>query len=117
MDVKVPKPRELVITADLLRQAAPAPPAPERDPLTKVIHVSPGTIRENYTAIQEGRPHDVKPAVVVKFGSETIHAFRVDILGPSRILQNDTNGLQNGARVWIETEAEIDLHTTRQDAT
>lgn len=125
MDVKVPAPRELVITADVIRNT-PVPTEedilrahgklpPKEVPLTKVIHVSPGTIRDNYTAMQEGRPHDIKPAIVVAFGKEKIHAYRVDILGPSRILQNDLNSLQNGARVWIETEAEVDLHTTRQD--
>jgi len=125
MSTHVPAPSELVITADLIRNT-PVPTEedilrahgklpPKEIPLTKFIHVSPGTIKDNYTAIKEGRPDDVQPAIVVGFAGQKVHAFKVDILGPCRILQNDVRQLVDGARVWIETEAEIDIFTTRQD--
>lgn len=91
------------------------PEVSSEKPLTKVIHVSPSTIRDNYTAMQEGRPQDVKPAIVIWFADQKVNAYHVDVLGPSRIVQNE-QGLKNGARVWIETEAEIDIFTTRHDA-
>ena len=98
------------ITAETIRDSAP----PKEIPLTKYIHVSPNTIRDNWTAEQEGRPQDIKPAIVVGFADQKINAYHVDILGPSRMIQNQ-KGLANGARVWIETEAEIDIFTTRKD--
>ena len=119
MSAQVPVPVELTvhhklfeITAENIREAA----APKEIPLTKVIHVSPSTIRDNFTAIQEGRPNDIKPAIVVGFAEQKLLAFRVDILGPCRILQNDVRQLVDGARVWIETEAEVDIFTTRQES-
>lgn len=81
--------------------------------VTKVIHVSPGTIKSNYDAIKAGKLDDVRPAIVVEVGGQKIHAYRIAIQGPCTILQNDEHISASGARVWIETEADLELETTR----
>jgi len=113
--------KDFEITADIIRDT-PVPTQddilrahgrlpPKQIPLTKYIHVSPGTIRDNYTAEQEGRVNDIKPAIVVAVADKEILAYHVEILGPCRLIQRQ-QGLPNGARVWIETEAEVDIFIT-----
>lgn len=78
--------------------------------VTKQIKVSPSIIQENYRRIESGHPELCRPAIVILLpGQKPIEAYRVDILGPSRIVQNDETPHPTGARVWIETEAEIEL--------
>ena len=79
---------------------------------TKVIRVNPSVIHSNYLAMEQGRPQDCKPAIVVELPGRTISAYRVEVLGPSVVVQNDVKLSVSGARVWIETQAEIEIHLT-----
>lgn len=49
-----------------------------------------------------------RPVYTIKHGGETIYARRLTINGPSECVA-DTNQLSCGARVWIETKAELHL--------
>jgi hypothetical protein len=47
-----------------------------------------------------------KPCIIVKTPRGATHYSRVEILGPSTVIQSLTPG-RHGVRAWIETEAEV----------
>lgn len=69
----------------------------------KIIHVNQNIIR-----------HNVKnktniPPCRIQIGHETKYCSTVKINGPSKMIYNNDDPLDCGARLWIETDAEIEL--------
>lgn len=69
--------------------------------MKKLIHVNMHVIRSN----QKYGLND--PVITVKTYKDNTYAHEVDILGPSRVVYSPDKPLPCGARVWIETEAEV----------
>ena len=78
----------------------------------KRIHVNMHRIRSNL------RHNKNEPVVVVRhYSSEKVKTPRlteyghsVEISGPSKIIYSKDDPLKCGARVWIETDAEVIVH-------
>jgi len=69
------------------------------------IHVNQHVIRSN-------KKHDEnKPVITIKKGSKNTYCHEVEVKGPSRIIYggNDKPLLYCGARVVIETEADVEI--------
>lgn len=67
----------------------------------KIIHV-------NKNIIQYNSKHKVNlPVCRVSEGNKTKYGRTVDILGPSRMVYNPDAPLRCGAKLWIETNADI----------
>ena len=48
-----------------------------------------------------------EPVLTIKEGKSNNYCHEVDILGPSKLVYRPDKPLSCGARVWIETDAEI----------
>lgn len=72
-------------------------------PLKKIIHVNQHVIKRNRLTGEN------EPPLTVKIKGKSHPAHTVEILGPSRVVHSPHNPLSCGARVWIETHAEINL--------
>lgn len=72
----------------------------------KYIHVNQHKIRAN---LKHGTN---EPVITVKEGKTNRYGHAVDILGPSRVVYGGSEApiLPCGARVVIETEAEVVIH-------
>ena len=70
----------------------------------KRIHVNQHKIRAN------AKHGTNEPVLTVKQGKSNRYAHAVDILGESRVVYSPDKPLSCGAKVWIETEAEVLLH-------
>lgn len=68
-----------------------------------IIHVNQHAIRRN---IKLGVP---EPVLTVKTYKSNLYAHEVDIKGPSRVVYSPHKPLSCGARVWIETESEVEI--------
>ena len=68
-----------------------------------IIHVNQHVIKRN------GKTGDREPTLTVKQGRKNTYAHEVVINGPSRVVYSPDKPLNCGAKVWIETEAEVDL--------
>lgn len=66
-----------------------------------IIHVNQHAIRRNIK--QEKR----EPVLTVKTYKSNTYANEVEILGPSKVKYSPDKPLSCGARVWIETEANV----------
>jgi hypothetical protein len=69
----------------------------------KRIHVNQHIIRDNR------RNGTNEPALTVKTSKTNHKAHDVLIEGPSRVVYSPDHPLPCGARVWIETESELDV--------
>lgn len=69
----------------------------------KMIHVNQHVIRAN---IKNGTND---PCVTVKCGNRNLYGVRADVDGPTSVVQNITDGLSCGAKVWIETTAAVNV--------
>lgn len=69
-----------------------------------IVHVNQHAIRRNIGA------ENPEPVLTVKTYKSNQYAHEVEILGPSRIVYRPHKPLSCGARVWIETEAEVRLY-------
>lgn len=72
----------------------------------KRIHVNQHVIRRN-NKVKEG-PHE--PPLTVKCGKKNIYAENVVIHGPSTVVYSPDKPLSCGAKVWIETTAEVEVN-------
>ena len=71
------------------------------------IHVNQHIIKRNAkTGLRE-------PVITVKQGRNNTYAHSVQILGPSTVIYSPDKPLSCGAKVWIETEAEVILDATQ----
>jgi hypothetical protein len=65
------------------------------------IHVNQHIIKRNAkTGLRE-------PVITVKQGRKNTYGHSVQILGPSTMIYSPDKPLSCGAKVWIETEAEV----------
>ena len=69
----------------------------------KRIHVNQHVIRNNQ------RNGTADPALTVKTTKTNHKCHDVTINGPSRVVYSPDKPLSCGARVWVETNAELDL--------
>ena len=71
----------------------------------KYIHVNQHVIRSN----KKNNTND--PVITIKQGKSNIYCHEVNILGPSRVVYggNEKPLLSCGARVVIETEADVEV--------
>jgi hypothetical protein len=65
------------------------------------IHVNQHIIKRN------AKTGEREPVITVKQGRNNTYAHSVQILGPSIIVYSPDKPLSCGAKVWIETEAEV----------
>lgn len=68
--------------------------------MKKRIHVNQHNIRANAKG-------DNKPVLTVKTYKENIKCNALKIAGPSEVIYSPDNPLSCGAKVWIETEADV----------
>lgn len=66
-----------------------------------VIHVNQHVIKSN------AKNGENNPTLTVKTYKENRYAHEVEINGPSRVVYSPDKPLSCGAKVWIETEAEV----------
>jgi hypothetical protein len=67
------------------------------------IHVNQHKIRSN-------KKHNLnEPVITVKTSKSNDYGHEVEILGPSKVIYSPDKPLSCGARVWIETEAEVKI--------
>lgn len=68
-----------------------------------IIHVNQHAIRSNI------KKDEREPVLTVKTYKSNTYAHEVTINGPSKIVYSPDKPLSCGARVWIETEAEVEI--------
>lgn len=71
----------------------------------KRIHVNQSNLRNRLKEATQD------PCYTIKYKGLTLWAYEVDIKGPSRMVERIDNPLGCGARLWIETTAELELVT------
>lgn len=72
--------------------------------MKKRIHVNQHHIRHNLK-----NPDDPKPVLTVKTSKSNTKCNRVVINGTSEVVYSPDKPLSCGAKVWIETDAEIEV--------
>lgn len=68
-----------------------------------IVHVNQHHVRSNAT-----KGTDL-PVLTVKTYRSNRYAYEVEIKGPSRLVYSPDKPLSCGARVWVETEAEVEV--------
>jgi hypothetical protein len=68
-----------------------------------IIHVNQHAIRRNIKA------DEPEPVLTVKTYKANTYAHEVEILGPSKVVYSPHKPLSCGARVWVETHAEVKI--------
>jgi hypothetical protein len=68
-----------------------------------VIHVNQHAIKRN---VKNGTE---EPVITVKNYKSNTYAHEVEVKGPSKVVYSPDKPLACGARVWIETEAEVEI--------
>lgn len=71
--------------------------------MKKIIHVNMHNIRYN---TKHGTD---RPIFTIKGSGKNTYARRIKIKGPSDLVYRPEKPLSCGARVWLETEAELEL--------
>jgi|TARA_R100001530_G_scaffold79074_1_gene55181 hypothetical protein len=71
--------------------------------MLKRIHVNQHNIRSNK------KNGTNKPVITVKTSKSNDYAHHVEVLGPSKVIYRPDKPLSCGAKVWIETTAEVIL--------
>lgn len=72
----------------------------------KRIHVNQHVIRSNAKGGDE-------PPLTVKTSKSNTKCYRAEVRGPSTVVYSPDKPLSCGAKVWIETEAEVICHDQR----
>ena len=71
--------------------------------MKKRIHINQHKIRSN-------KKHGLnEPVITVKTSKSNDYAHEVEINGPSKVIYSPDKPLSCGAKVWVETEAEVNL--------
>jgi hypothetical protein len=82
----------------------------KKERMKKYIHVNQGNIKGNLKTRRTGRDLPLMPVITIKEGRNNEYCNAVSILGPSKVLYgHDKPLLPCGARVIIETEAEVEI--------
>ncbi len=69
----------------------------------KRIHINMHVIRRNH------KTGEREPVITCKTSKSNDYAHEIEILGPSKIIYSPDKPLSCGARVWIETDADVQL--------
>ena len=69
--------------------------------MKKIIHINQHVIRSN------SKTGEREPVITVKTYKDNNYAHEVYVDGPCKIVYSPDKPLSCGAKVWIETEAEI----------
>jgi hypothetical protein len=69
----------------------------------KRIHINQHIIKRN------AKTGNREPVITIKEGRTNTYAHNVEILGPSKLVYSPDKPLSCGAKVWIETDAEIKI--------
>lgn len=69
----------------------------------KRIHVDKHIMAQN----RKRDPADAKPPITIQTSKGPLKALEVEVLGPSRFTYSPCKPLSCGARLWIETRAEL----------
>ena len=78
--------------------------------MKKYIHVNQGNIKGNLKTRRTGREQDLQPVITIKEGKTNTYCNAVATLGPSTVIYgHDKTLLACGARVVIETAAEVEI--------
>ena len=82
-----------------------------RTPMKTIVHVNQHIIRKNL------KNKENNPVLTVKTHKSNTYAHTVEIQGPSRVVYSPNKPLSCGARVWIETHAEVvtDTHQKKEN--
>jgi hypothetical protein len=75
----------------------------------KRIHINQHVIRRN----MKKTDGVYEPTVTVKDGKKNTYCYGVDILGPCSVVYSPDKPLSCGAKVWIETDAQVVLQQTQ----
>jgi|TARA_Y100000296_G_C5030124_1_gene184373 hypothetical protein len=71
--------------------------------MLKRIHVNQHKIRSN-------KKYNLnEPVITVKTSKSNTYGHNVEILGPSKVIYSPHKPLSCGAKVWIETQAEVKI--------
>lgn len=68
-----------------------------------IIHVNQHAIRKNIKAEER------EPVLTVKTYKSNTYAHEVALHGPSKVVYSPDKPLSCGARVWIETEGDVEI--------
>jgi hypothetical protein len=68
-----------------------------------IIHVNQHEVRAN---VKHGTDN---PVLTVKNYKSNTYAHEVEVKGPSKVVYSPDKPLACGARVWIETEADVEI--------
>jgi hypothetical protein len=68
-----------------------------------IIHVNQHVIKRN------SKTGEREPVLTVKQGRKNTYAHEVSIHGPSKVVYSPDKPLSCGAKVWIETESEVEF--------
>ena len=71
--------------------------------MTKIIHINRNIIQQN---AKHGRE---EPVVRVEEKGVVTYSMEVNIKGPSRMIYRPDKPRPCGAKLWIETDAEVEL--------
>ena len=64
----------------------------------------------NQHIIRSNKKHNLnEPVITVKSSKSNNYAHEVEIKGPSKVIYSPSKPLSCGAKVWIETTAEVNL--------
>jgi hypothetical protein len=80
--------------------------------MKKRIHINQHRIRSN-----SKEDSDKLPVISIKRGKDIHYADSVVVLGESKVVYNPDKPLSCGARVWIETEAELRVQYNSEEYT
>jgi hypothetical protein len=79
--------------------------------MKKRIHINQHKIRAN-------KKHDThEPVITVKTYKSNNYGHEVHILGDSKVVYSPNKPLSCGAKVWVETDAQVVLFTNHEDDT
>ena len=73
------------------------------------IHVNQHVVRRN------GKTGEREPVLTVKRGGKNQYAHEVTIDGPSKVVYSPDKPLSCGAKVWVETTADVTIEDTDGD--
>jgi hypothetical protein len=72
--------------------------------MKKIIHINQHVIRSN------SKTGEREPVITVKTYKDNNYAHEVYVDGPCKIVYSPDKPLSCGAKVWIETEAEVKIN-------
>jgi hypothetical protein len=69
--------------------------------MKKYIHINQWIIKRNH------KTGERNPPITVKTYKSNEYAYEVEVNGPCKIIYRPDNPLSCGAKVWVETEADV----------